>query len=358
MARATCKELPGALGWLCARRSALAVLLLGVTLSAFLYALAAREERRGLEEKFQHHSKDMAFALSSVMQGYVREMGAVARLYYASDDVTRNDFRTFVTPFLARDHGVEAVGWVPRVTDEQRAAYEASMRADGFAGFQITQLGPNGAPVRRDDAGEYFPMTYLEPFKGNGSVMGFDLSSNPVRDQTLEQARASGQPEASGRVRLVQQEANSGFLVLYPVYENGAPTDTTSERRRNLKGFVDFAFRLDNVVQATFNEMRPLSINVLLRDGSAPAGEGYLAYYSGSTEDDDRNRFGPHRRCWGTADVPLGPDRGGQALGADADADAGLHGPGPQPLPGRSSCPQPGAERRSGRRSPAAGERV
>ncbi len=283
MARATCEDLPGALRWLCARRSALAVLLVGTTLSVLLYAFAARAERQGLQEKFLQDSRDLTLALSTAMQGYVREMGAVARLYYASDDVTRSDFRTFVTPFLKRDPGVEAVGWVPRVTGEQRASYEASMRADGFAGFQISQLGPDGVPVRRQDADEYFPITYLEPSKGNGTTMGFDLASNAARDQTLEQARASGQPEATGRVRLVQKDANGGFLVLYPVYENGVPRDTEADRCENLKGFVDFTFRLDNVVQTAFNAMRPLNINVLVRDGSVPAGAGYLAHYSGRT---------------------------------------------------------------------------
>src|SRR5262249_40767950 len=63
-------------------------------------------------------------------------------------------------------------------------------------------------------------------------------------------ARDTGQPAASGRVRLVQepqdQEQQWGFLIYEAVYDNGALTDTVEQRRKALTGYVYSPFRIDD----------------------------------------------------------------------------------------------------------------
>jgi signal transduction histidine kinase len=286
MAQATNAQPEAAAGWLKGHRVGLLVLLMGAALSFALYGLACRWQSGRARLQFANHSTDLKRELSEAFVESQREIEAVGRLYDSSAEVTRADFRAFLAGYLARDPGVKAVGWVPRISQAQRAGYEKSMRAEGFDGFQITQVGPKGAPVRREDAAQYFPMTYLEPSEGARAVVGFDLGSDAVRGQALQLAGATGQTQASGRITLWEEDArHCGFLLVHPVYGHGAPVRTAQERDAALRGFVVFAYQVDSVVQATLRSLRPLDISVLLRDAGEPAGSGYLTYYSGRTKE-------------------------------------------------------------------------
>jgi CHASE1-domain containing sensor protein len=75
--------------------------------------------------------------------------------------------------------------------DLRREAYEKMAREDGFTDFQIREIVTRGKMKRADRRAEYFPVYFVEPYKGNEIALGFDLASNhmherkPVTDWTL-----------------------------------------------------------------------------------------------------------------------------------------------------------------------------
>jgi len=44
---------------------------------------------------------------------------------------------------------------------------------------------------------EYVPVYYIQPFNRNAAALGYDLSSDPERLTSIEQARDTGQPVAT-----------------------------------------------------------------------------------------------------------------------------------------------------------------
>ena len=99
----------------------------------------------------------------------------------------------------------------------------------GARAFPITA---SSRPGERD---WYAPIVYLEPFNDNNRhAFGYDTGSEEHRRTTLEQARDSGQPALSAKIRLVQEvgePAQSGFLVVLPVYNHPQPVATLAQRR-------------------------------------------------------------------------------------------------------------------------------
>jgi CHASE1-domain containing sensor protein len=80
-------------------------------------------------------------------------------------------------------------------------------------------------------------------------ALGFNVASNPTRSIALNRARDEGKPSATGRIRLVQETGDQfGFLVFYPVYENGIPVESLTDRRKHLKGYVTGVFRIGDLV--------------------------------------------------------------------------------------------------------------
>src|ERR1051325_4261587 len=107
--------------------------------------------------------------------------------------------------------------------------------------------GVIGIGFARFTAGEKAKATivYLQPEnEPNQKALGFDMWGEEVRRRAMETARDSGQPTASGRVKLIQEnyfadtDKQEGFLIYAPVYRNGVAPDTESDRRHALLGFV------------------------------------------------------------------------------------------------------------------------
>lgn len=88
---------------------------------------------------------------------------------------------------------------------------------------------------------------YLEPFTGdNLRAFGYDMFSEPVRQEAMQRAGDSGRAALSGMVTLIQEspgEGQPGFLIYNPIYRKGMPLATVDERRAALLGFAYSPFR-------------------------------------------------------------------------------------------------------------------
>ena len=163
----------------------------------------------------------------------------------------RASFRRIVGPVLAAHPFIQAFSWDPRIGRDERQASEILASAEGPAAFAIFERNEGGAQQRAGDRAEFIPVLYIEPMAANATAISFDLASNPVRRQTLAQARDSGQPKATARIVLVQEAGHQfGVLVLAPVFGAG-PDEDVAARRRALKGYISGVFRIGDLVEET-----------------------------------------------------------------------------------------------------------
>jgi signal transduction histidine kinase/CheY-like chemotaxis protein/multisubunit Na+/H+ antiporter MnhG subunit len=129
------------------------------------------------------------------------------------------DFRHLVQNLLTRFPLIQAVEWAPRVDSASRATFEAAQQAD-WRGFEIREKGALGGPRRAQDRAQYYPVTYIEPFRGNEQAVGFDLASEPNRKNAVEAAIKTGRIAATAPIRLVQEKAEqAGILLIFPVLD-------------------------------------------------------------------------------------------------------------------------------------------
>jgi PAS domain S-box-containing protein len=196
----------------------------------------------------------------------------------ASQRFDRAGFARFAAALMAQNRAIQALEWIPRVPNDQRADYENAARADGFPSFQFTEVLSNGKMGRAAQREEYFPVYFVEPFVGNQKALGFDLASNPTRRQALQRSALTGQMVATGRVTLVQETANQyGALVFYPVYAQGLEPQDEGRRRSTLIGFALGVFRIQDIVEKTGVNPSPASgLRVAIFDHDAEAGQRLL----------------------------------------------------------------------------------
>ncbi len=137
---------------------------------------------------------------------------------------SRADFHRLVQNLLQRFATIQAVKWAPRVDDPRRAAFEAAQQAD-LPGFEIREVDASGSRRRAAARARYYPVTYVEPLKGNEHIVGFDLASEAGRKAAIEETLSTGAVAATPPIRLVQEEGEQlGILLVFAVHDgpNGA----------------------------------------------------------------------------------------------------------------------------------------
>ena len=131
--------------------------------------------------------------------------------------VTGADFRGLVRDLLQRFQIIQAVAWAPLVEFSQRAAFEAAQREE-LPRFEIREASPDGQSRRAGERTRYFPVTYVEPMRGNEAALGFDLTSEDDRQMAVAKTINLGTVAATPPIHLVQEPGEQvGVLLLLAV---------------------------------------------------------------------------------------------------------------------------------------------
>jgi signal transduction histidine kinase/ActR/RegA family two-component response regulator/sensor domain CHASE-containing protein len=131
--------------------------------------------------------------------------------------LSRTDFGHLAKNLLRRFPTIQAVKWAPRIDFSQRAAFEEAQQAE-LPGFEIREVDPAGQRRRAAERDRYYPVTYVEPLKGNEHIVGFDLFSEAGRKTAVDETNNTGRVTATPPIRLVQETGDQpGILLLFAV---------------------------------------------------------------------------------------------------------------------------------------------
>jgi PAS domain S-box-containing protein len=258
----------------------LAVLIVGVATSIGSLIFGRHLEARTLGLAFHEDAEERAVILANDISGMLATVTSLRAYYMASEEVTRDEFRLFAHAFLSTHAAIQALEWIPRIPDSQRALHEMDAQRDGLLDYQITERESRGTLVRAKQRGEYFPVRFAEPPEGNSAVVGFDLGSDSTRRRALHRSRDTGKMVSTSRITLVQGTGKQhGFLAFLPVYASLSSLDTILDRRKHLVGFVLGVFRIGEVMARSLDSLDPAGIDIGLYDLDAPEGEKLLHVY-------------------------------------------------------------------------------
>lgn len=214
-----------------------APLAIAFALATAVFLQISRIEQQRIEAEFERRAVQLSEAIRDRLDQAMEAPQVLRDWLNVSPSIPeRRQFRAFAQSYLARHGAIAALEWMPRVTDAQRAAYEARVRREGFPDFRIAELDETGGLTKAGSRQEYFPVHYLEPFRSNEAALGFDMASRAGRQVTIDKAVASGRVVATEGIGLVQDAGKEiGILLLTPVY---AP-HTGPEPREGLSLFRD-----------------------------------------------------------------------------------------------------------------------
>ena len=243
---------------------AVLILLISFTATFALWYSYTKVEERELDSKIDTQMEQTIASISHRMQGYEEILRGGAGLFNASDDVTREEWRTYINALQIYKHypGIQGIGYAIRTLENEKESLSKRIHSEGYPLFSINPEG------ERD---EYYPIIYLEPLvERNLRAFGYDMFSESVRHEAMARARDTNDMAMSGKVRLVQEtneRPQAGMLIYVPVYRNNAAHNTLEERRRNILGFVYSPFRMDDLMNGILG-VRSSNIDLEIYNGT------------------------------------------------------------------------------------------
>lgn len=96
----------------------------GIALSLAGYLLIREHGREMARTEIERDCENIVNGLQEIIRNNIEGLGAVKSLFSASEHVTPDEFEIFVRDAARMQAGTLALGWIPRVRDAEREAYD------------------------------------------------------------------------------------------------------------------------------------------------------------------------------------------------------------------------------------------
>ncbi len=226
------------------------LLVVGLVLSLGSFAMLRGAELSRAQAEFATEAERWRALAQEQLTQTVYSLRSVSALLDSSEEVTREEFRSFTETIVAVHPEILSIEWLPRVSADQRRQFEGRAHAEGLTDYVIKDVREgraSEAPVRA----EHFPVYYIEPFVPNLAVLGVDYAARPERFRAMMEACDSGELVSATGFDLSLRGVEPGALhvmVFLPRYSPGDPPRTVDERRARLEGFVAVIFEMGAVL--------------------------------------------------------------------------------------------------------------
>lgn len=224
-------------------------------------------ENSRVEDRFKVVTNQTATLFQISLKEKELLQASVAQLIVSSEEVTRAEFKQFVSGLSLENKYIQVVEWLPKIKIEQRAEYENEQRKYFGDNFSITEIKEKGVLIPARKRATYFPITFLEPEWDNDSAKGFDASASVAGRAIIKKAIISGVAQAREPIQIVR---NSGFkdtfIVYKPVYKTFDGTKTLDPSEGEAIGFVNIIIRIEEFVATVVGAAETANFNLQWQD--------------------------------------------------------------------------------------------
>lgn len=230
-----------------------------------------------LAEELEDHIDDVVKQLETTNELYIQTLYGARAFLSSSQEVNREEWQRYYKNLgtVRRLPGLAVLSYVEHVPAAEKAQFLERARRD-------TSLFPRGLPdfdiqPAEREALEYNPILYTEPLTPQvlERVIGFDFSSEPVRQSALERARISGQPVLSGMI-LDKERSQPAFVMVMAVYDPYLADETPADRVAAYKGLVLLGFRTNDFFKQAFSQVEMNEMAIEVYDGNTVAADRLL----------------------------------------------------------------------------------
>ncbi|MFT7414507.1 MAG: diguanylate cyclase (GGDEF)-like protein/PAS domain S-box-containing protein, partial [Methylophagaceae bacterium] len=228
------------------------IVALLVTITLFQNSVDRENERLQIELNYQ--ASTLGIKLNREINTHINFTQHLRNTIATQGYIDFDDFIQSSNSIRQLHPDIQAIAWDVIVKDKDRALFEKQMQKIHRINYQITKRDDQGNMLRIENKPEYAAIAYISPYKNNEKALGFDPTSNSELAAFFYQARDSGKTTITGRIKLLKSGSDQIGIVNYlPVYKQGAPLDTISQRQQAFIGNISNAYYLEDIIANELN---------------------------------------------------------------------------------------------------------
>ncbi|MGQ7845541.1 CHASE domain-containing protein [Granulosicoccus sp. 3-233] len=239
------------------------ILCLSLVITVFAWQTSESALIKRDQIRFEHEAERAIVQIRERLGHYEDALlSGVAAMQSHGGEMSREQWRRY-SEFLnlnERYPGISGIGVIHYVETADLPDYLARVRQSA-PDFRIF-------PEHAYDLS--LPITYIEPEEKNRSALGLDVAFETNRRTAALYARASGIPQVSGPITLVQDAGKTpGFLFYAPFYEKENPWHYAFDpeaRKKAFRGLIYSPLVVAELINGALGEENPL-LTLSLRDG-------------------------------------------------------------------------------------------
>ncbi|OQK17383.1 hypothetical protein AU255_05750 [Methyloprofundus sedimenti] len=236
------------------------VLATGLFLGLSLFSLLHHHFQETVYNKFRAAVKSHVQSIEYGITPYLESLYSIRAGFDSSDFIDRNEFHLLVARLTKQYPGITALEWVPKVSNDERAAYEKRAKETLKIDFSFIDQNTQGNIIQEHQHKWYYPVYYVEPLNANIKVLGFDLGSNPQIFKSMMKSVITNAPTASLRQQLFQSTRNNNEFIIYlPVFKQNSPIATADQRQQSFKGFAVAILNVGQMIEAILSRHARMS---------------------------------------------------------------------------------------------------
>ena len=206
---------------------AVLVVLIGLATSIVFTYFGIQSNKEESEEAFDRRSSELVQVIHNAFQDYETAVRSTHSICRRDRQTTRQEFQAHYEYMVADGQlDFQAIQCAPRVTHEERPAYEAEAKAfyegeypdtvnyQGFKGFEMNNATGSVGVMPRSPADFYWPIHYSEPVIPNAGALGLDIYSSSRQYREIDLAVATRQAVLSARLKLVQDTTGAYSVII------------------------------------------------------------------------------------------------------------------------------------------------
>lgn len=261
--------------WISRRLSVMLPLVICLILVIIAFTFIRDRELQRQRLEFRLEAERITQQLQIKLNNHSEAVKNIERFFASSDNVDRTDFDNFVSNTLQNHKEITGLRWAPKILSKDRTAFEKSIQNEGFPHFHITEQGSESNLVDATSREDYFPITYLSPFKSDNPVFGYDFGSTAIRRSAIEDASETGLVTATDPIRLVIGKRSQFSILLFaPIYAHRKPIDNISQRKDAFIGVAASLLIMSDLIENLQSKEQHAEVLLKFYDLSYPSGNG------------------------------------------------------------------------------------
>ena len=238
--------------------------LLSLAMTLIVWQTLLKEERETAAAVSDRAAARRVEAVKQQVLQAASVVDALHGLYASARSVERREFQIFVRPFLNDQPNIELVLFAPRVESNLLAFWENLGAAQLGTPYEIFQTAPDGSRMRPQPRQAHFPVFFVESRRSAAlGTLGYDLASDPVFLNVIEQARDGGGAVASPHITMPGLAAGQARIAIAaPYFTRSGP----ALRREELQGVVAVVLRVSDILKDALDNFPGDGVEVYLAD--------------------------------------------------------------------------------------------